>query len=76
MNVLRTEPARLIGAVTALVTAGIALLVAFGVPLTDTQQVAILSVVAAAAPLLAALVIRERVYAPATVAEFTEHHKV
>ena len=75
MNVLRTEPARLIGAVTALVTAGIALLVAFGVPLTDTQQVAILSVVAAVAPLLAALVIRERVYAPATVAEFTEHHQ-
>ena len=75
MTVLRTEPARLIGAVTALVTAGIALLVAFGVPLTDTQQIAILSVVAAVAPLLAALVIRERVYAPATVAEFTEHHQ-
>ena len=60
------EPAAIVGTITAVVTAAIALLVAFGVNLTDEQQKAILAMVAAVAPVAAALIIRGRVYAPAT----------
>lgn len=63
------EPARLVGAITAAVTAIIALLVAYGLDISESQQAGILGVVAVAAPLIAALVIRGNVYAPDTAAE-------
>lgn len=52
------EPAITIGSISAGVAAVIALLIAFGVPLTDDQQVAILGVVAAVGPLVAAFLTR------------------
>lgn len=47
-----TEPVISTATVTSAVTAVIALLVAFGLPLTDAQQVAILGVTAVVAPLV------------------------
>ena len=52
------EPAITIGSISAGVSAVIALLVAFGVPLTEDQQTAILGVVAAAGPIVAAVITR------------------
>lgn len=62
-----TEPLWSVGAITAVVTAALALLVSFGVPLSDGQQAAILGFLAAAAPLAVAALARQKVYAPATV---------
>ncbi|GAB2951793.1 hypothetical protein GCM10027280_45230 [Micromonospora polyrhachis] len=61
------EPLVTVGTITAGVTALLALLVAFAVPISDTQQTAILGVVAVIAPLVVAAVGRRRVYSPATV---------
>lgn len=47
-----TEPVISTATVTSAVTAVLALLVAFGLPLTDEQQVAILGVTAVVAPLV------------------------
>lgn len=68
-NAMATEPATIVGTITAAATAVIALLVAFGMDLTDEQQQAILGVVAVAAPVIAAVVIRGKVYAPKTAQE-------
>lgn len=62
-----TEPLWSLGGVTAAVTALLAAVTAFGVPLTETQQTAILGLAAVVAPLAVALIGRSRVYAPATV---------
>jgi nitrate/nitrite transporter NarK len=62
-----SEPLFTVGSITAGVTAVIAVLVAFGLPISDGQQSAILGVVAVAAPLAVAALARRRVYAPATV---------
>ena len=64
---MEKEPARIIGAITGAATAIIALLVAFGLDLTQEQQAAILGVVAVVAPVVAGVVIRQHVYPPATV---------
>lgn len=61
------EPLLNVGVLTATATAVLALLVSFGLPISDTQQTAILGVVAVAAPILVAALGRARVYAPATV---------
>lgn len=66
---MASEPATIVGTITAAATAVIALLVAFGMDLTDEQQQAILGVVAVAAPVIAAVVIRGKVYAPKTAQE-------
>lgn len=58
---MKNEPAITIGSVTALVTALVGLLVAFGVPLSTEQQTAIIGLVAVAAPIVAALLIRRKV---------------
>lgn len=58
---MNTEPAITIGSVLTLVGAAIALLVAFGVDITDDQQKAILAFVAAAGPLATGLLIRGKV---------------
>ncbi|WP_405111910.1 hypothetical protein OG559_02515 [Micromonospora sp. NBC_01405] len=63
-----SEPLFTVGAITAAVTAVIGLLVAFGLPVSDAQQTAILGLAAVAAPLVVAAVARGRVWSPATVA--------
>jgi hypothetical protein len=60
-TVTQREPALSIGAATAAVTALLALLTAFGVDLTQGQQVAILGVIAGVGPLVAAFLTRSRV---------------
>lgn len=62
------NPLLAVGTVTAAATAVVAVLVSFGVPLTDDQQAAVLGLVGVLAPLVVAAVGRSRVYAPATVA--------
>lgn len=62
------EPLWTVGGITAAATAVIGLFVAFGLPVTDDQQAAILGVVAVLAPLAVSLLGRGSVYAPATVA--------
>lgn len=64
---MQTEPARIIGLVSAAVASILALLIAFGVGLSEEQVAAVLGVIAGAGPLVTALVIRGKVYAPATV---------
>ncbi len=64
---MRQEPAVLIGQVTAVVAAVLVLLRVFGLPLSEEQQSAIRGLVAVLAPLVAGLVIRRHVFAPATV---------
>ena len=56
-----SEPLWSVGGITAAVTALLGVVTAFGLPLTEAQQAAVL------APLIVALVGRARVYAPATV---------
>jgi len=63
-----SEPLFSVGTITAAATAVIAALVAFGLPVTDDQQAAILGVVGVIAPIVVAVWGRRRVYAPATVA--------
>lgn len=63
-----SEPLLSVGSIGAGVTALITLLVAFGLPISDGQQTAILGVVAVLAPLVVSLVGRSRVWSPATVA--------
>lgn len=62
------EPLLGVGAIVAAVTALLALLVAFGIHLTDAQQSAVLGFLAALAPLVTAWLGRGRVYSPRTVA--------
>lgn len=62
-----SEPLYTVGTITAAATAVIALLIAFGLPISDDPQSAILGVVAVAAPLVVAAIARGRVYSPATV---------
>lgn len=59
------DPGGLFGALGALASAVIALLVAFGVELTPDQTAAILGVLAAAAPIVTAFAIRAKVWSPA-----------
>lgn len=63
-----TEPLLSVGSITAGVTTLIALVVAFGLPLSGDQQTAILGVVAVVAPLVVSVVGRSRVWSPASVA--------
>jgi len=58
------EPARIIGVVTAV----LALLVAFGVEISTQQQTAILGIVTAVIFVLGAEITRSQVYSPNTVA--------
>ena len=52
------EPAITVGAISAAVAAIISLAVAFGAPITEDQQIAILGVVAAVGPIVAAVITR------------------
>ena len=66
---MNREPVAIIGALTAAVAAVLGLLVAFGLPITEEQQSAILAAIGPVAALIvgAAFLIRSKVYAPATV---------
>lgn len=63
-----TNPALTVGVIGAAVGAVLTLLIAFGVDLTEDQTTAILGVVSTVGPILLAVITREQVYAPATVA--------
>ena len=64
------EPLVTVAGVTAGVTAVLGLLVAFGVPITQEQQVAILAVVAVVAPIVVAVIGRRFVTPNANVVEY------
>ena len=66
---MKYEPLISISSIVAAATAIIALLVAFGVPLTEDQKVAILGLVGVIAPVIVALVTRGRVTPNAAVVE-------
>lgn len=68
---VKKEPVVTVASVTALVAAVLALLAAFGLPLSGGQREAILGVVAVLAPLVT-IAARRWVYSPATVAELTK----
>lgn len=63
---LQKEPSAIIGSIVAIVTAILALLVAYGFNVSQEQQAAILGVTAVVAPLVASLIIRFNVFSPAT----------
>ena len=67
---MKTEPLVTLASITAGATALLGLLVAFGVPLTEEQQVAVLAVVAVAAPFVVALAGRGKVTPNASVVEY------
>lgn len=73
-NLTTTEPALTIGGVGAAVAATVTLLVSFGVPITQEQTVAILGVVASVGPLVAAVLIRRKVWSPASLAAVLPEH--
>ena len=66
---MKYEPLISISSIVAAATAVLALLVAFGVPLTEDQKVAILGLVGVLAPVIVALVTRGRVTPNAAVVE-------
>ena len=66
---MKYEPLISISSIVAGATAVIALLVAFGVPLTEDQKVAILGLVGVLAPVIVALVTRGKVTPNAAVVE-------
>ncbi len=61
------EPVVKAGTIGTFVTSTLVLLVAFRVPLTHTQQLAILGFVAGATPIVMALWHRRQVFSPETV---------
>ena len=66
---MKYEPLISISSIVAAATAVVALLVAFGVPLTEDQKVAILGLVGVLAPVIVALVTRGKVTPNAAVVE-------
>lgn len=69
---MRTEPVITVGGIGAAAAAILALLVSFGIPVSDDQQNAILGVVAVLAPLVVAYVARRYVTANSNVVERAE----
>jgi hypothetical protein len=61
------EPLVSVGGVTSAASAVIALVVAFGLHLSDTQTGSILGVIAVLAPIVVTVVGRKKVFAPDTV---------
>lgn len=58
---MKTEPVVTVASITAAVAALIGVLVAFGVPLSDDQQKALLALVGVVAPLVTAVIARRKV---------------
>ncbi len=73
---MNSEPALSIGGVSAVVNAGIALLVTYGFEISDEQQGAIIAFAAALAGLLSAILIRMHVFAPTSVEKITAAGRV
>lgn len=67
---MKNEPLVTLASITAGATALLALLVAFGTPITQEQQIAILGVVAVAAPFVVAFAGRGQVTPNANVVEY------
>lgn len=63
---MKTEPAVTVGSIGAAVAAVLALLIAFGLPISDGQQTAILGVVAVLAPFVVGVLTRAKVSPVAT----------
>lgn len=63
------EPLVGVAAFSAFVVAAIALLVSFGVHVSDGQRLAIVGVIATGAPIVTVLWARRRVFSPRTVAQ-------
>lgn len=66
------EPAAIVGFITALVSALLTFAKAMGLDITEEQQDAVRGLVAVAAPVVAALVIRSFVVAPDTAEAIAE----
>ena len=66
---MKNEPLVTTATITAGTTAVLALLVAFGVPLSEAQQIAILGVAAVAAPLAVAVVARRLITPNGSIVE-------
>lgn len=64
---MNKEPLVTVAAITAVVSALLSVLVAFGIDLTQAQSTAILGAVGVIAPLVVAWVARGKVASPATV---------
>ena len=69
---MKNEPLVTAATIVSAVTAVLALLVAFGVPVTQEQQVAILGVVAVLAPLIVAALARPKVTPHSNVLEYQD----
>lgn len=67
----QSDPAGLYGSLAAVLGAILALLTAFGVPLTQTQEEAILGLFVVAGPLVTAWLIRRKAWAPDSVESVT-----
>lgn len=63
------EPAITVGAISALVSAGLALAVVLGVQLPDGLEAALIAVIAAATPIVAGIITRARVTPTVDVVE-------
>lgn len=70
---MATEPARVLGLLSTAVASVLALLVVFGVNLTEGQVAGILGVIAGVGPLVTAFLIRGKVYSPASVRRLVKH---
>lgn len=64
---MNKQPLWTVGTITSIASAFVAVLVAFGVPLSADQRTTVLGLVAVLAPLAVAAIARRAVYAPATV---------
>ncbi len=61
------EPVLSTASIVTVVTAILAMLVSFGLPLSDDQQAAVLGAIAVVAPVVLGLVARSKAWAPLTV---------
>ena len=62
-----TEPALAVGVIGTIGAAVLTLVVAFGLPLTEAQTLSILGLLAVIEPVILAVFVRGKVFAPATV---------
>lgn len=71
---LKAEPAVIVSTLTAVVTAIIGLLVAFGIDVSEEQKNAIITAIGAIVPMifLTGVIIRQTVYSPATVEKIAD----
>lgn len=67
-----TDPTGVVATIVASVTALVAIAVAFGVPLAEEQQAALLSAVAVIAPVAAMYWVRLKAWRPSTVGALVE----